>query len=510
MQIDAARGRLPKPETVSKVVDALLPCGLNGLVFYMECLAESQAFPVEKIDSYVIPQSYLKGLDAFCKSRGVEFIPHFDFPGHQENLLRVPEMKRYADVANCIRLDLPEAREKIKEYVAEVAACFSSRYVHCGGDETFQLGMGESKAFYQQHGFENTFADFVNELNAHVKSLGKTLICYADAPIVYPGLVDLIDPDVVMNNWAYCIENECYEAENYHYSRHEGGTARHPLWVTANCMAEYVFTPFYRLKENVDIWRRLGERAIGLTVSDWGTWENCNPYVLSVLGTTYALRRFANPDYADDEFLRDASRLILGKEDAAFMEAYRILLNASGRDYWSDRALYFGPPLPKLFFGNPDSRNVTRLACFSDPQKFARLESDVRLAVRLMEAVDATGAKEPDWLHDLQRLANRVLIAIVRGKLCFRHAFDAGGVWFTNEDLQPIVDDYAEYQSLIASDRAFLCENWKREAYESALSRCLALYDKTVAETALAVRLPENVLRAYPPQPLKQGAGGGL
>ena len=505
MQIDAARGRLPKQETVFKIIDELIPHGLNGIIFYMECLAESKAFPVKKIDSYIIPQSYLKEIDSFCKSRNVEFIPHFDVPGHQENLLRIPDMKKYADMEDCIRLDLPEVREKIKEYITEVSSCFSSKYIHCGGDETFRLGMGASREFYRKHGFEKVFSDFVNELNAHVKSLGKTLLFYADVPIVYPGLAGKLDPDIVMNNWAYCIRNECYEAENYHYSRHATGTAGHPLWVTTNCMAEYLFTPFYRLKENVDIWRELGKNAIGLTISDWGTHENCNPYVLSVLGTMYAMHRFENPDYTNDEFLCDASNLILGREDTVFMEAYRILLNASGRNYWSDRALYFSVPVSLLFFGDPDSRSITRLAVFSDPEKFKQLERDIRRAVSLMNSIDSDGVKEPDWLNDLKKLANRVLIAVIRGKLCFRHAFDTGGIWFTDEDLQPIVNEYEEYKSLVEKDRAFLIKNWKRDAYGSALARCLEHYDKTVEETAHAIRLPENILRVYPPEKYSQG-----
>ena len=182
------------------------------------------------------------------------------------------------------------------------------------------------------------------------------------------------------------------------------------------------------------------------------------------------------------------------------MEAYRILLNASGPDYWSGRALYFGTPLPTLLFGDPDSRGMTRLACFSDPEKYRLLETDVRRAVSLMDAVDANEAKEPDWLNDLKMLAKRVLLAVIRGKLCFRHAFDTGGIWFTDEDLRPIVDDHAEYRAMIGPDRAFLIENWKRDAYESALSRCIGLYDKTSKDTARAVRLPENILRTYPPE----------
>lgn len=502
MQIDAARGRLPKQKTVFKIIDELRPHGLDGIIFYMESLAESNIFPVEEIGHYTIPQSYLKELDAFCRSRKIEFIPHFNVPGHQENLLRVPEMRKYADGEHCIRLDLPEVREKIKAYITEISSCFSSGYIHCGGDETFRLGMGECRDFYRKNGFEKVFADFVNELNTHVKLLGKKMLFYADVPIVYPGLAGKLDPDIIMNNWAYCIRNECYEAENYHYSRHETGTAGHPLWVTTNCMAEYVFTPFYRLKENVDIWRELGKNAIGLTISDWGSRENSNPYVLSVLGTMYALHRFENAGYADDEFLCDASKLILGRADAKFMEAYRILLNASGPDYWSGRALYFGTPLPSLLFGGPDSPDMVRLACFSDPAKFRRLETDVRRAVKMMDSVDADGSKEPDWLNDLKKLANRVLLAVIRGKLCFRHAFDTGGIWFTDENLQPIVDDYAEYRSMTGPDRAFLIENWRREAYESALSRCIEFYDKASEKTARAVRLPENILRAYPPEKL--------
>ena len=120
--------------------------------------------------------------------------------------------------------------------------------------------------------------------------------------------------------------------------------------------------------------------------------------------------------------------------------------------------------------------------------------------IKLLEKHDQkeiASMMEPELLSLYQRLSR---VTVIRGKLCFRHAFDTGGIWFTDEDLQPIVNEYEEYKSLTEKDRAFLIENWKRDAYESALARCIAHYDKAVEETAHAIRLPENILRVYPPK----------
>ena len=381
LQYDVARGRIPRPETVFRQLDLLRPFGLDGIQFYLENVVENSIFPSVGAGKNPITPEYLAKIRSYTDAHGLEFIPHFEILSHLEHLLALPEMAPYRDVpegGHCCRLDLPDFREKMKAYLKEVSSCFSSNYVHCGGDEAFNLGLGRSRAYLETHGFEESFADYVNDIAAFLRSIGKTMLFYADEAIVYPKLRRLLSKDIVFVNWAYCGRKEVYEVENYHYSRHAETVAGRRFLVTGNCMAEYVFTPFERLSENVAIWRELGKEAEAFVISDWGSDENINPYVLTTLGTIYALKAFENADYSQNDFICDVESLILNRRDDGFRRAYRILLDASGTRYWSPELIYRGPLLPGRLFDDPDSRGLCLGAGMTDPAKLDQLIHDPR------------------------------------------------------------------------------------------------------------------------------------
>ena len=503
LQYDVARGRIPRPETVFKQLDLLRPFGLDGIQFYLENTVENSVFPSAGAGKNPITPDYLAQIRSYTDAHGLEFIPHFEILSHLEHLLALPEMEPYRDIpegGHCCRLDLPEFREKMKAFLQEVSSCFSSRYVHCGGDEAFNLGLGRSRAYLEAHGFEETFADYVNDIAAFLRSIGKTMLFYADEAIVYPKLRRLLSKDIVFVNWAYCGRKEVYEVENYHYSRHAETVAGRRFLVTGNCMAEYVFTPFERLSENVAIWRELGKEAEAFVISDWGSDENINPYVLTTLGTIYALKAFENADYSQNDFICDVESLILNRRDDGFRRAYRILLDASGTRYWSPELIYRGPLLPGRLFDDPDSRGLCLGAGMTDPAKLDQLIHDVRSAVAWFDSADSASAVRPEMLSDLRALAKRVLATVLRAKLCFLHAHNTGGVWFTQKELDPQIRLYEECTALMREDLEFMKTNWRKESLPTCYDRAEAYYLRALESTRKALHLPETSLRVFPPE----------
>lgn len=503
LQYDVARGRIPRPETVFKQLDLLRPFGLNGIQFYLESVAENSVFPSVGAGNNPITPDYLAQIRSYTDAHGLEFIPHFEILGHQDHLLARPEMMPYSDIpghGQCFRIDLPGFREKMKAYLQEVSAHFSSEYIHCGGDEAFNLGLGRSRAYFEKYGFEDAFADYVNDIAGFIKSIGKKMLFYADEVIVYPKLSGKLSKDIILVNWAYCGRNEVYEVENYHYSRHAQAVANHHFQVTGNCMAEYIFTPFERLAENVAIWRELGKNAEAFTVSDWGSCENVNPYTLSTLGTIYAMKAFDDAAYSQNDFIDDVEALILNRNDSGFKNAYRILLDASGSKYWNPKLLYRGPLLPARLFADPDSRGLCLGAGMTDPAKLNQLEQDVRSAVAWFDSADSGSAVQPELFDDLKSLSKRVLATVLRSKLCYLHAHDTGGVWFTQEELEPQIRLYEECMELMKNDLEYLKSNWRKESLPTCFDRAEAYYIHAMETTKKTLHLPETTLRVFPPQ----------
>ena len=187
LQYDIARGRVPRPETVARHLELLRPYGLDGVQLYLENVVENSVFPAVGAGENPVTPEYLAQIRACTDALGLELIPHFEILSHLENLLALPEMEKYRDIpegGHCCRIDQPEFREKMKMYLKEVIPYFSSDYVHCGGDEAFDLGLGRSRAYLEKHGLEKTFADYVNDIAAFLRPLGKTMLFYADESIV--------------------------------------------------------------------------------------------------------------------------------------------------------------------------------------------------------------------------------------------------------------------------------------------------------------------------------------
>lgn len=503
LQYDIARGRVPRPETVARHLELLRPYGLDGVQLYLENVVENSVFPAVGAGENPVTPEYLAQIRACTDALGLELIPHFEILSHLENLLALPEMEKYRDIpegGHCCRIDQPEFREKMKMYLKEVIPYFSSDYVHCGGDEAFDLGLGWSRAYLEKHGLEKTFADYVNDIAAFLRPLGKTMLFYADESIVSPKLRPLLSKEIVMVNWAYCGRNEVYEVENYHYCRHAAAVEGHRFWVTGNDMAEYVFLPFERLSENVAIWRELGAEAEAFVVSDWGSYENVNPYVLTILGTVYALKAFGNADYSQENFIADAESLILNRRDDGFRAAFRILLDAGGTRYWRPELLYRGPLLPARLLEDPDSRGLCLGAGMTDPDKLEQLIRDVRSAVAWFDSASSADAAQPELFSDLRALSKRVLATALRAKLCFLHAHNTGGIWFTQKELEPQIRLYDECMARMKEDLEFLRENWKRENLPACFRRTEAFYLRAMETTRKALHLPKTSLRVFPPQ----------
>ncbi|WP_328996215.1 family 20 glycosylhydrolase [Kribbella sp. NBC_01245] len=157
---------------------------------------ESLAYP--EITS---PQAYtraeLRDLERYAASYGVTIIPEIDLPGHAAAISKAkPElafgcesMSKPAGVSwegadsGGWTLDVTKAavREFSRRLVAEVADLFDSPYVHIGTDEvpltSYQVACPELVQYQQQRGFPyvaDVFVDYINELDAVVRSHGKT------------------------------------------------------------------------------------------------------------------------------------------------------------------------------------------------------------------------------------------------------------------------------------------------------------------------------------------------
>ena len=276
-------------------------------------------------------------------------------------------------------------------------------------------------------------------------------------------------------------------------------------------MAEYILTPFDRLEANTGIWLDLCAQsgAEGFIISDWGSYENVNPFAATVIGALYVLRRLADPAYTREAWLDDVSRLVLGRVDDGLREALRLMTAVQNNArYFGTRLADWSPVLPALFLGDPDSRPVVRLSALFERGGHRRLHRQTRgWRSRGWTRPRRGRAASRALLDALRHLARRMLLTACAPACCPRPslgcAVDRGSdIWLAKEDFDEPLRSSDEYSARAAADLGYTMAEWDRDCLESERERCRRALSAACDSAAAAVRITDNSLYRFPPRPV--------
>lgn len=488
IQYDVSRGRVPKLSTVADRLDMLTPYGLNMLCFYLESVVESEVLTPVGCGDTPITRDYLAELRCICAEREVLFTPIVQILGHQEKLLSLPDYQHLGELpppdngtgSNNFLPGSDEVKDVLFAWLDELLPLFDSPFVHVGCDEVWTLGQGRSAALVKEKGIERVFADYLIAFHGFLTSRGKTLVCWADLIVDYPGILELLPDDVVIANWGYGTPRETFERDNQHFAAHPFLASRgHRLWLCGNNMAEYICTPFQRLQTNTNTWLELAEQhgAEGYLITDWGSYSNVNPHVLSSLGDLYILMKLRDPALPLARFLEEASRCFMGADSPAFREALGLMLRAQNNpDYFPQRDTDWAPCLPGLMLADPTGENSTarRFGCY-ERAGLDRFLTEMRRAHRLTHELDTTHAARPDEVQDLAMLANRLLAVALRASLWYEYVWDSSYRGHDERYLAACRDRAAkrqEYLRRAEEDLHWYQDRWREQNLESDWAAC--------------------------------------
>lgn len=211
---DITRGRVPKIETLKKLVDLLSYCKINMLQLYVE-----HVFPFKEYDGiyqrtgYITPEE-IKELDKYCHENFVELVPSLSCFGHLYELLNSEKYNYLCEIENykpetvdwnermlhhTIDTSNPQSIEVIKSLINQYSPLFTSDKFNICCDETFDLCSGRNIG--RDKG--KAYVDFVNKVASYVKSLGKTPMVWGDVICNHPEFINEIDNDVIFLSWRY-------------------------------------------------------------------------------------------------------------------------------------------------------------------------------------------------------------------------------------------------------------------------------------------------------------------
>jgi hexosaminidase len=215
--IDISRDKIPKIETIYKIIDMMADMKLNQLQLYIEGFSFAYpSFPDVWKNGTPITSKELKLIGAYCTERFIDFVPNQNSYGHMDAWMNRPEFKKYAECpdgyineagvhANPGTLGLtdPEAVKFLDKLYQDFLPNFSSEYVNIGGDETYEVGLGKGAAIKEKSGAEGAYlAGLLNVYNL-AKTYNKKIMFWGDIVMKYPELVSKLPKDIIPMEWGY-------------------------------------------------------------------------------------------------------------------------------------------------------------------------------------------------------------------------------------------------------------------------------------------------------------------
>ena len=197
-QLDVSRDRVPTRATLDRLVTALEAGRYNQLQLYVEHAFAYREHRVVWADASPVDASDLRWLDDRCAAAGIELVANQNCFGHFGPWLALDEYRWRAEcpdgyeVAPGIRLPpgvlapTPDNADFALALVREQAAAVRSATVNVGCDETFELGMGASRARVEAEGRGSVYVEHLRRILDPLVAEGRTVQYWADVVANHP------------------------------------------------------------------------------------------------------------------------------------------------------------------------------------------------------------------------------------------------------------------------------------------------------------------------------------
>lgn len=150
--VDMSKTAVLKVEVVKNMLRKMALMGLNLYMLYTEDTYEVDGYPYFGHLRSRYTKEELKDLDKYALKLGIELIPCIQTLGHLENFLRWKESTVVKDGQRTLLVGEEETYKLIEAMFKTLSECFTTRRLHIGMDETFDLGTGR---YLRLNGYRN-------------------------------------------------------------------------------------------------------------------------------------------------------------------------------------------------------------------------------------------------------------------------------------------------------------------------------------------------------------------
>jgi len=205
VQDDISRGPIPTEDFMKRQIRTLAAYKVNLFALYMEHVFDFSSQPLVSPREAALTPQEIKAPVVYAKNLYVTILPEQQTFGHLHHMLKY---EIYADVAerphgHVLTPTKERSYELIKAMYADLVPLFPGPFLHVGGDETFELGHGQTAARANEVGLGRVYLEHIQKVSGILEPYHKQLMFWGDIAVKYPQLLSILPKDMIAVPWDY-------------------------------------------------------------------------------------------------------------------------------------------------------------------------------------------------------------------------------------------------------------------------------------------------------------------
>jgi hexosaminidase len=205
VQDDISRGPIPTEDYMKRQIRTLAAYKVNLFGLYLEHVFDFASQPLLAPKEAALTPQEVNALVDYGKQLYVTILPEQQAFGHLHHMLKY---EVYSDVAERPHGHvLTPTKERsyaiIKNMYADMVPLFPGPFLHVGGDETFELGQGQTAARVKEVGLGRVYLEHMQKVFSILQPYHKQLMFWGDIALKYPQLLGILPKDMIAVPWDY-------------------------------------------------------------------------------------------------------------------------------------------------------------------------------------------------------------------------------------------------------------------------------------------------------------------
>ena len=205
VQDDISRGPVPTEDYMKRQIRTLAAYKVNLFALYMEHVFDFASQPLVAPKEAALTPQEINALVDYAKHLYVTILPEQQTFGHLHHLLKYEIYSDFAERphGHVLTPTKEQSYDLIKAMYADLVPLFPGPFLHVGGDETFELGHGQTAARATEVGLGRVYLEHMQKVSAILQPYHKQLMFWGDIAVKYPELLSILPKDMIAVPWDY-------------------------------------------------------------------------------------------------------------------------------------------------------------------------------------------------------------------------------------------------------------------------------------------------------------------